>query len=173
MQAPQRRRDIVPAGSDHAGQGVVAGSDVRTPAGDRGDTGGLGELPGLDRVAPDPGGRGGYGMGGEHREPRCGPDTLYQVSMISTHFTALSGPLVRNGGRRGVGHLKAFATLTTRAGESGLRWGGAARRRAQYRFGGRRLPDPSSAAAALPLRRVDALASSRAASTYPADRSAP
>ncbi len=74
--------------------------------------------------------------------------------MINTHFTALSGPLVRNGGRRGVPHLKAFATLAERAGERGLRWGGAARRRAL-----RRLPD--------------APASRRVASAYPANRSAP
>ena len=74
--------------------------------------------------------------------------------MINTHFTALSGPLVRNEGRRGVGHPEAFATLAKRAGERGLRWGGAARRSA--------------------LRRLlDAPASRRAASAYPAGRSAP
>ena len=45
-----------------------------------------------------------------------------------------------------------------RAGESGLRWGSFALWRAQ-KLQGRCLPDPSSAAAALPLRRVDASAS--------------
>ncbi len=43
--------------------------------------------------------------------------------MISTHFTALSGPLARSEGRRGVAHLKAFATLAERAGARGLRLG--------------------------------------------------
>ena len=43
--------------------------------------------------------------------------------MISTHFTALSGPLARSEGRRCVRHLKAFATLAEPAGERGLRLG--------------------------------------------------
>ena len=39
--------------------------------------------------------------------------------MINSHFTALSGPLVRSEGRRGVGHLNAIATLAERAGKRG------------------------------------------------------
>ena len=39
---------------------------------------------------------------------------LYQPARIDTHFTALSGPLARSGGCRGVGHHKAFATQPSR-----------------------------------------------------------
>ncbi len=60
---------------------------------------------------------------------------LYQVSMIITHLTGVSSPLARSGRRRGVGHHKAPAPCTRRGGEGardrGLRWGEAARRRAQ------------------------------------------
>jgi catechol 2,3-dioxygenase-like lactoylglutathione lyase family enzyme len=35
---------------------------------------------------------------------------LYQISIIITHFTAVSSPLARRGRRRGVGHHKAPAT---------------------------------------------------------------
>ncbi len=65
--------------------------------------------------------------------------------MIITHLTGVSSPLARRGGRRGVGHHKAPAPCIQRGGEGardrGLRWGEAARRRAQIGHAGRPLPD--------------------------------
>ncbi len=52
-----------------------------------------------------------------NRSARVRPWALYQISMIITHFTAVSSPLARRGWRRGVGHHKAPAPCTRRGGE--------------------------------------------------------
>jgi hypothetical protein len=70
---------------------------------------------------------------------------LYQILMIITHLTAVSCPLARNGCAVVWGATKRPPHVPEGGDEGardrGLRWGGAARRRAQIEHAVRHLPD--------------------------------
>jgi MFS family permease len=64
------------------------------------------------------------------------PRVSYQPARIDTPFTALSGPLAKQRRPSWGGTTRPSRRRAERAGERGLRWGGAACRRAQIGHAG-------------------------------------